>query len=835
MASRFRSKWMLVAALLAVFVVAFAESCSSSPPTPLDPKSQLEQDTGVSWVVQRHPKFGTPTYVQPIGLPAPILVNGKTADAAAMEFFVKYAALFSMTDPKRELALDRVVAMDSQGLTHAVFKQVAGPVGVYGGHLTMHFDVAGRISFISGIYVPKLQGVSTSPSVDPAAAIATAHADMLGRLPAGSEQYADPSDPPTLTLDAWNDGPPVLRYDLFVSFRVPETLPAPPPGFTGPPLLSRFVMRYEVDARTGAILDASDIRQTAAASGKGVLNDLKSFEVTSFPGAPPFYAMSAAPTSLDAPLQVRCSTLIAGLCDPTNALAFMSNNLNSWDTFGPESGAGVDAYYYLGQVDQYWRTVHGRSSYDNAGTLIKAIVSDPKCWPANTCPFAGTPPVQTSPWFDNAWWSSTDKTFHFAPHQTELPNSVALDVVGHEFQHAVTQFTLGLKYQDESGALNESLSDAFGELIESHYRGTANIDRFGEDTADANDIRNLSDPSLSTPNAQPDYYLTAPYYVGTDDHGGVHTNSGVPNNAWYLATVGGTNKTSGISVDPGNALGVVASEKLYYAVITSLGPSPNLTFVDFARALVQTSGGLPAVGCAWYAVGVLTANELKSSWNITTCDGADGGTRDASTDANDAGDAGDAASDASDGGDGGSCCAASDFEGMTVTVQGVNGEFATSTMTLTKVTSVASVAVWQSNHPNEAGTMSSTLPVNATVFTFMDSAQPAGVVGFPSVFGASNFANRYGRSNLIAVWQDMNKQWQWVMNISGGSYANNGGFPQWHEYQFIYDSRSSANPHNRYDVYLGANGQGTGFTFNRTAKTQVAVSPIPSALNPFQP
>lgn len=175
------------------------------------------------------------------------------------------------------------------------------------------------------------------------------------------------------------------------------------------------------------------------------------------------------------------------------------------------------------------------------------------------------------------------------------------------------------------------------------------------------------------------------------------------------------------------------------------------------------------------------------------------------------------------------------FEGMQVTVQGLNGEFATSTMTLGKVTSVPSIASYQTSHPNEAGGLSGTVPMNAQLFTFLDNAQPAGVLGFPSTFVPNNFANRNGRSNFIAVWQDVNKKWQWVMNVSGGSYNTNGGFPQWHEYQFIYDSRPTANPHNRYDVYLGQNATGTNFTFNRTAKTQVTVTPIAAQLKPFQP
>lgn len=175
---------------------------------------------------------------------------------------------------------------------------------------------------------------------------------------------------------------------------------------------------------------------------------------------------------------------------------------------------------------------------------------------------------------------------------------------------------------------------------------------------------------------------------------------------------------------------------------------------------------------------------------------------------------------------------AKSFEGMNVTVQGINGEFATSTMTVAMVTSVGSVAQYQATHPNEAGGLSATVPMNAQIFTFLDNAQPAGVLGFPSVFGGTNFANRNGRSNLIAVWPDSvnPKKNQWVMNISGGSYTTGGGFPQWHEYQFVYDSRMTANPHNRYDVYLGQNAQGVNFSFIRTAKTQVNVAPKAASL-----
>ena len=164
---------------------------------------------------------------------------------------------------------------------------------------------------------------------------------------------------------------------------------------------------------------------------------------------------------------------------------------------------------------------------------------------------------------------------------------------------------------------------------------------------------------------------------------------------------------------------------------------------------------------------------------------------------------------------------ASDFEGMTVHVD-ATAEFPASTMTITKVTLVGMPNQYVGTFGGpEAGnpSLSGTLPMNAMVFEFGDNMQPAGVVGFPPVFNGKNFANRNGRSNLIAVWKDMVKGWQWVWNVSGGSYNSNGGFPQWHEYQFIYDSRLAANMRTRYDVYLGANAMAGGWNYIRTLPT----------------
>ena len=114
------------------------------------------------------------------------------------------------------------------------------------------------------------------------------------------------------------------------------------------------------------------------------------------------------------------------------------------------------------------------------------------------------------------------------------------DVVGHELTHGVTEFTSGLFYYAESGAINESMSDVMGELIDLGTPSDPDLpaDRWqvGEDLP-LGAIRSMSNPPAF---GDPDR-MTSPLFVGASgDSHGVHTNSGVNNKAAFLITDGGT-------------------------------------------------------------------------------------------------------------------------------------------------------------------------------------------------------------------------------------------------------------------------------------------------------
>src|SRR4029453_9121464 len=122
----------------------------------------------------------------------------------------------------------------------------------------------------------------------------------------------------------------------------------------------------------------------------------------------------------------------------------------------------------------------------------------------------------------------------------------ALDVVAHELTHGVTDFTSGLIYQGESGALNESFSDMMGASTEFYFAGTAPGQPdwlLAEDVFTPGGIRSMQNPAQF---GDPDPKSIR--FTGSSDNGGVHINSGIPNNVFYLSVVGGTNRVSGLAV-----------------------------------------------------------------------------------------------------------------------------------------------------------------------------------------------------------------------------------------------------------------------------------------------
>jgi Zn-dependent metalloprotease len=242
-----------------------------------------------------------------------------------------------------------------------------------------------------------------------------------------------------------------------------------------------------------------------------------------------------------------------------------------------------NAYDFSGRAVAFYRAL-GRHGLDGAGGTISSVVRYCEAIPAG-----GTAADHPCP-FRNAYWNG--KHVVYGDNRAN-----ADDVVGHELTHGVTDHESGLFYLYQSGAINESLSDVFGELLDLQYAdpGEARTDAWliGEDNP-GGAIRSMSDPpTYRHPDRMTSSYWSdylpwkewTPASPTTWDAGGVHTNSGVNNKAAYLISNGGT--FNGRTVAP---LGRAKTARLYYTAALALTSAAS--YRDLYNVLLQSCNSL---------------------------------------------------------------------------------------------------------------------------------------------------------------------------------------------------------------------------------------------------
>lgn len=140
-------------------------------------------------------------------------------------------------------------------------------------------------------------------------------------------------------------------------------------------------------------------------------------------------------------------------------------------------------------------------------------------------------------YYVNAYWNGT-ATHYGNGDCVNYDPLTTLDVVGHEFAHGFTEFSSGLIYRNQSGALNEGISDIIGKSLE-YYFDFDNFDWYIGNKfrlrEEAGVFRSMKDPHERF---DPKYYAGQYWVTSTGDNGGVHSNSGVLNYWFYVLTVG---------------------------------------------------------------------------------------------------------------------------------------------------------------------------------------------------------------------------------------------------------------------------------------------------------
>jgi Zn-dependent metalloprotease len=244
----------------------------------------------------------------------------------------------------------------------------------------------------------------------------------------------------------------------------------------------------------------------------------------------------------------------------------------------------------VGEALAFLSTNYGRNSYDGSGATVLSYGH----YGRN---------------YVNAFWDGSRLTFGDGDGSTSTYLGVR-DIAAHELGHALTENEADLIYSYESGALNEGASDIFAAAVEASVDGAVTSDTWdmGEDCWVASSaLRYMSRPSDD--GSSRDHYSDR--YTGSQDNGGVHSNSGIANHFFYLLTVGGQHHDptfrSGYTV---TGLGIDAAYDIWYSALNSY----MTTSTDFAGARVATESaclslGHTALECesvsyAWYEVGV---------------------------------------------------------------------------------------------------------------------------------------------------------------------------------------------------------------------------------------
>jgi len=229
--------------------------------------------------------------------------------------------------------------------------------------------------------------------------------------------------------------------------------------------------------------------------------------------------------------------------------------------------------------------VYGRSSYDDRGAPVSLTVHYERD-------------------YDNAFWDGTQLVFGDGDGKVFGRFTRPVDVLGHEFTHAVTEHTAALEYSGQSGALNESVSDVFASCLKQRLLGQTALEAdwlIGEGIfvsgIHARALRDMAAPGTAYDDPvlgkDPQVGQMSDYVDTTDDNGGVHLNSGIPNRAFQLAATA----IGGSSWEGAGAI--------WYAALTGGQVAARTDFAGFAAATVSAAGRhADAVARAWEQVGV---------------------------------------------------------------------------------------------------------------------------------------------------------------------------------------------------------------------------------------
>ena len=545
------------------------------------------------WKIQYNDRNGTPAFMSR----PPTHTRAKSVQVTAAErargFIADNPALFRIRDPHREL--EAVATLDGPlGNQHVCFRQIYQGLPFWGHDLVVHLR-GGEPYAVNGRYAPTpatLKNLLSTVTASDAVEIAVSHIEKrtsLTRIPDDMRNLLDYNGP-VAELGIWID-----------------------PGTQSPRLSWHLVMRpnwkerwyYVVAANDGTVLDFyNGTVFDGPVTGRGVDVAGQTQTMNTYEVDDSFFMIDASratfateqPNLLNDPRGAIWTLDVRGNDLSSDASVFhVVSSDNSWD-----DPVAVSAHHHTGRAFQYFFDVHGRRGIDGRGGTVISIVHV----------------TEDDQPMDNAFWNGAftaygDGDVGFRPF------AAALDVVAHEMTHGVIERTVNLEYRFQSGALNESFADVFGAMVD-RDDWTLAEDIANESVFASGVLRDMEDPHNGS---DADDFTWQPAHMDefvnleiTDDNGGVHINSGIPNRACFLIA---------------NVLGRGKTEQIYYRILDARYLNSRSNFVDLRLAALRAAADLfgesgpeiDAVAGAFDGVGIVGSEGELAPQDLNPVDG----------------------------------------------------------------------------------------------------------------------------------------------------------------------------------------------------------------------
>lgn len=511
-----------------------------------------------------------------LGSPEPLVGSeARFLEQRTYDVIDAHAAELGLAEGSWNVEIQRMRLTAATGIRNVRVQQYVADVPVFEGEAILHFDGRGRLqNFTDSIHRDIDASLDLTPalSLDDAVDIALAESNLTAM---GLEDLDA-----ELMVVRLDDGDHLSwKVRLQSNTDRDELLRLRPVA----PLMF-------VDAHTGEVLTGWDDLHTSSNSITGSSTYYGSLTLNGSKSGSTYYLEDVGRK--------------VGVQDCNSRTSCNSRYSDSDGTFNSSSQYdGVDALYGLQNTYDFYNATYARNGINGTGGPTSMSAADGS---------GGliTAKARYSRSYNNAFWSTSYLVLG-AGDGRNYDSFGSLDILGHEMTHGVTQYEANLTYSNESGALNESMSDIFGTMVEFYALGASGDWKIGEDTYIGGDaIRYMDNPHSATnygytTDDDPDHYTER--YTGRSDSGGVHINSGIPNNCFYLLSEGGTNHVGG-SV---TGIGKDKAAAIFYLALTDYMTS-STNFSGARTATLSAAGALygtssteySAVAAAWSAVGV---------------------------------------------------------------------------------------------------------------------------------------------------------------------------------------------------------------------------------------